>query len=242
MTAPPVARTCIWLLGTRGAIRPRASQVLREWEVLVEEPFPDFDAAPPPALVLMLLGDTDTLPELEVYLRWRGAIRTPVLLALAPQVCAEARAWLVSEEMHPRLPVVATLDMSGGEAGETTLRAALVLRLGAPDTSAQDDARAWRERFARQCALGDVGDYFAILGLGLDAPAGALREAYARTRRDFDAKTCKHAQPSDMEALRGLREVLDEAYAILRDPVRRERYRAALRATPANDEGFEPSF
>ncbi len=222
----------VWLVGADGEPRERAQTCLQHWDVEQRAPFPVFDAEPAPELVLIVLGQTAGLAELQSYCAWRAAFRVPAWVILGTQICAEARAWLHDEEAHPRIAIAAVLDLSDSDSA---LFQALEQRFGAPTGAARAESDAWRARFEKQCALVEVGDYFRILGLDATAPVSALREAYAHVRRDFDIKTCKHARPQDMAALRSIREVLDEAYAILRDPVRRERYRAALRAAPADD-------
>lgn len=224
----------VWLVGAQGALRNHAQRVLADWECGVVSPFPSFDAADAPTLVILLLGDMASMSEIQAYLGWRDAFRHRALVLLDEQVGAEARAWLTDEEAHPRLPLLGVVD---GGAGASALQSRLVALWGEAPSALRAEASAWRARFERQCGFGEVGDYFQILGLDVGAPAGALREAYARTRREFDPKSCKHALPADLEALRSVREVLDEAYAILRDPVRRERYRAALRGrVPEGDD------
>lgn len=223
----------VWLLGERGSDRARVAAVLADWDISVQMPFPEFDAQHAPELCVAILGERESMSELLAYTAWREAFRVPLFLILGASVSAEARAWLSDEETHPRLPRAETADLA---QSDEALRTLLRRVLGAENPSRTQDGLAWRERFVQQCGYAEVGDYFRILGLGIDAHAGQLREAYARQRKDFDPKTARFAQPADLEALRQIRELLDEAYAILRDPVRRERYRAALRGRDAEQD------
>jgi len=81
-----------------------------------------------------------------------------------------------------------------------------------------------------QQALTEEGDYFSLLGLSPHASTHEIRQAYLNLRRTFDPEHQGNPsfQPENVESLTLIREVLDEAYEILRDPVRRERYQKAL--------------
>ena len=60
-----------------------------------------------------------------------------------------------------------------------------------------------------------------------------LRRAYQSLRRDLDPEKVLTAATVDLRHdVDSILEVLDEAYDILRDPVRRERYRRALERAP----------
>jgi hypothetical protein len=104
-----------------------------------------------------------------------------------------------------------------------------------PDASGWDplDSVAFRERVAARRALMDEGDYFALLGVSRTATHYDLRRAYQALRRDLDpARTLTAATMDLREDVDSILEVLEEAYDILRDPVRRERYRRALDGAP----------
>jgi hypothetical protein len=104
-----------------------------------------------------------------------------------------------------------------------------------PDPNVWDplDATALRKRIAARRALVEEGDYFALLGVSRDATTYDLRRAYQTLRSDLDPATVLTAGTVDLrDDVDTILEVLDEAYDILRDPVRRERYRRALEASP----------
>ena len=110
-------------------------------------------------------------------------------------------------------------------------------RPAAPEPSAPAwdplDAAALRERVAARRALMEEGDYFALLGVARDATHYDLRRAYQALRRDLDPERVITAATVDLRSdMDAILEVLDEAYDILRDPVRRERYRRALERAP----------
>ena len=95
------------------------------------------------------------------------------------------------------------------------------------------DAAALRERVAARRALVDESDYFALLGVARNATHYDLRRAYQALRRDLDPERVLTAATVDLRGeVDAILEVLDEAYDILRDPVRRERYRRALERAP----------
>jgi hypothetical protein len=95
------------------------------------------------------------------------------------------------------------------------------------------DTAALRERIAARRALVDEGDYFALLGVSRDATSYDIRRAYLNLRRELDPTRTMIAATIDLrDDLDTILEVLDEAYEILRDQLRRERYRRALETAP----------
>ncbi|HEY3497551.1 MAG TPA: DnaJ domain-containing protein [Polyangiaceae bacterium] len=102
-----------------------------------------------------------------------------------------------------------------------------------PDAWDPLDTTAFRARVAARRALVEEGDYFALLGVSRTATHYDLRRAYQTLRRDLDPSRMITAATIDLrEDVDSILEVIDEAYDILRDPVRRERYRRALDAAP----------
>ncbi|HEX6272083.1 MAG TPA: hypothetical protein VFZ53_03555 [Polyangiaceae bacterium] len=95
------------------------------------------------------------------------------------------------------------------------------------------DAVALRERIAARVGLVEEGDYFALLGVGRAATSYDVRRAYLSIRKSFDPARILTAETVDLkDDLESILEVLDEAYEILGDATRRERYRRALDAVP----------
>lgn len=95
------------------------------------------------------------------------------------------------------------------------------------------DAEAIRQRVRARLALVEDGDYFALLGISPAATAYEIRRAYLDLRRSFEPSRVLTAQTADLASdVRLIAEVLDEAYDILRDPHRRDRYRKAIEAGP----------
>jgi hypothetical protein len=129
--------------------------------------------------------------------------------------------------------VVWTLvELSVLKADATATRARLE---PAPKPSEWDplDADAVRARIAARLSLVEEGDYFALLGVARDATNYDLRRAYTTLRKAFDPGAVLTAATVDLkDDVDAILEVLEEAYDVLRDPVRRERYRRALEAAP----------
>jgi hypothetical protein len=95
------------------------------------------------------------------------------------------------------------------------------------------DAVALRERIATRRGLVEEGDYFALLGIGRGATSYDVRRAYLSARKSFDPARILTPETVDLkDDLESILEVLDEAYEILGDATRRERYRRALDAVP----------
>jgi hypothetical protein len=95
------------------------------------------------------------------------------------------------------------------------------------------DEEAVRQRVRARVSLVEDGDYFALLGIPHGATGYEIRRAYLELRRAFEPTRVLTAATADLSAdVRLVVEVLDEAYEILREPHRRERYRRAIEAGP----------
>ncbi|MGC4067803.1 MAG: hypothetical protein QM784_24765 [Polyangiaceae bacterium] len=95
------------------------------------------------------------------------------------------------------------------------------------------DDEAVRARVGLRRALVDEGDYFALLGVARESTGYEVRHAYLALRREFEPSRLLTASTADLrEDVDLIVEVLDEAYDVLREPARRERYRRALDAAP----------
>ncbi len=105
-----------------------------------------------------------------------------------------------------------------------------VEKKGEPD--ALDD-EAIRARIQRKRALVEESDYFGLLGVSPEATGYEIRRAYLGLRKELDPGVLLTARTADLrEDLELVLEVLSEAYDILRDDARRERYRRALLVPP----------
>jgi hypothetical protein len=102
-----------------------------------------------------------------------------------------------------------------------------------PVRDAELDIAAVRARIVRRRALVDDGDYFAILGVARDATGYEIKLAYLDLRRSLDPARVLVPALADLADDLGLvNEVVDEAYELLKDPTRRERYRRAISREP----------
>ncbi|HEY8039918.1 MAG TPA: J domain-containing protein [Polyangiaceae bacterium] len=103
---------------------------------------------------------------------------------------------------------------------------------GAADLAAID-AEAIRERVRARLQLVDDGDYFALLGVTHEATGYEVRRAFLELRRAFDPSRLLTPEVADLaDDVRKITLVLEEAYDILKDAARRERYRRAIEAVP----------
>jgi hypothetical protein len=104
---------------------------------------------------------------------------------------------------------------------------------GASAGEAAIDAEAIRERVRARAQLVDDGDYFAVLGVARDATGYEVRRAFLALRRAFDASRMLTPDVADLAPdVRKITVVLEEAYDILKDTARRDRYRRAIEAVP----------
>ncbi len=98
---------------------------------------------------------------------------------------------------------------------------------------AELDAEAIRERVRARMQLVDDGDYFALLGVTHAATGYEVRRAFLELRRAFDPSRVLTPEIVDLaEDVRKITVVLEEAYDILKDAARRDRYRRAIEAAP----------
>lgn len=98
------------------------------------------------------------------------------------------------------------------------------------------DDDAVRSRVRARIALVREGDYFSLLGVGRAATSYEIKRAYLDLRRTLEPSRLLTAKTADLHAdVMLILEVLDEAYEILREEPRRERYRRAIEAGPPAD-------
>lgn len=96
------------------------------------------------------------------------------------------------------------------------------------------DAQAIRAMVATRRALVEEADYFEFLGVSPNATAYDIGRAYLSLKRTFQRTTLLTAGVTDLdEEVQLIATVLEEAYDILRDNTRRERYRKALQSQPS---------
>ncbi len=95
------------------------------------------------------------------------------------------------------------------------------------------DEEAIRARIRARLELVDEGDYFSVLGVSRDATSYEVRRAFIELRRAFEPARILTPRLVDLAPdVRKIVVVLEEAYEILRDGARRERYRRAIEARP----------
>jgi hypothetical protein len=95
------------------------------------------------------------------------------------------------------------------------------------------DAEGVRERVRARLQLVEDGDYFALLGVSHDATGYEVRRAFLELRRAFDPSRVLTPEVADLaDDVKQITMVLEEAYDILKDSARRERYRRAIDALP----------
>jgi len=95
------------------------------------------------------------------------------------------------------------------------------------------DEDAIRARVRARLELVEEGDYFAVLGITRDATGYEIRRAFIELRRAFEPSRILTPRLLDLgDDVRKIIVVIEEAYEILRDNARRERYRRAIDARP----------
>jgi hypothetical protein len=96
------------------------------------------------------------------------------------------------------------------------------------------DEQALRAWIANRRALVEEADYFELLGVSPNATAYDIGRAYLGLKRTFQPATLLTAGVTDLDDdVQLIVAVIEEAYDILRDNTRRERYRKALLSLPS---------
>ena len=95
------------------------------------------------------------------------------------------------------------------------------------------DHAALRARILARKALSEEGDYFALLGVSRSATSYDIRRAYSALKDEYDPSRILTGETVDLrDEVELILEVLAEAFEILEDDLRRDRYRRALDASP----------
>lgn len=95
------------------------------------------------------------------------------------------------------------------------------------------DDQALRARVTARFALVEEGDYFEVLGVPRTATDYEIRKAHENLKRDLTPARVLTARNADLrDKLDTILVVVDEAFEVLGDSVRRERYRRAIEALP----------
>ncbi|HEU5074842.1 MAG TPA: DUF4388 domain-containing protein [Polyangiaceae bacterium] len=95
------------------------------------------------------------------------------------------------------------------------------------------DDHALRARVTARFALVEEGDYFEVLGVSRTATDYEIRKAHETLKRDLTPARVLTARNADLrDKLDAILMVLDEAFEVLGDSLRRERYRRAIEALP----------
>lgn len=202
-------------------------------EVLVEV----IQRAVPPAQALAYLGSESVrlMPSSSFALLSECAL-SPRQTELVRRAEHVALAELLDEGLdEPMLPCVlyalTVLDvLAAKEMQPRAVKGPRARDAEGPDSI--DDA-ALRAKIQARRALVDEGDYFALLGVSRQATGYDIRRSYVELRRQFDPGQVLRPNTLDLkEDVGTILEVLDEAYEILRDQSRRERYRRAIESMP----------
>jgi hypothetical protein len=119
-----------------------------------------------------------------------------------------------------------------GVLGAAGARPPAPVRQPSPVRDELDD-EALRARIMTRKALVDEGDYFAVLGVSRDATGYDIRRAFTALRRELEPSHVLTARTADLaDVVTEILAVIEEAYQILSDQRRRERYRRAIEAVP----------
>ena len=96
------------------------------------------------------------------------------------------------------------------------------------------DAEAMRQNIQARLALVREGNYFELLGISPHATAYEIRSAFVTLRRYYQPQRLIGGGSADLHAeVVLIGDVLEEAYEVLRDAHRRNRYLRAIEARPA---------
>lgn len=95
------------------------------------------------------------------------------------------------------------------------------------------DEEAVRQKVRAKMVLVREGDYFALLGVNRAATSYEVKRAFLELRRSFEPSRLLTPHTVDLhDEVALILEVVEEAYEILKDERRRDRYRRAIEAGP----------
>ena len=202
-------------------------------EVLVEV----IQRAVTPAQALAYLGNETSrfAPSNAIGLLSECALSPRMLELVKRAEQVELGALIGEAGDEPMLPCVlyALTVLEVLEARAVEPRPAKGAKLREADAPDPLDDDALRAKVQARRALVDEGDYFALLGVPRQATGYDIRRSYVELRRQFDPGQVLRPNTLDLQDDIGtIIEVLDEAYEILRDQARRERYRRAIESIP----------
>jgi len=151
--------------------------------------------------------------------------------AISDEPVSEVLRRVGHQDFAAVLYVLVELSVLGRSSGERrTARGRSEKRVTPPDRL---DQAALRARILARKALSEEGDYFALLGVARSATSYDIRRAYAALRDEYDPARILNGETVDLrDDVDLILEVLAEAFEILEDDLRRERYRRALDASP----------
>lgn len=177
-----------------------------------------------------LLGECALEPELE------GLVQEAIDAPLEP-------LYRASPELITVLYALVEIDVFTTGGGRADLAPQPVAsgpeaqsRSAAPPPEAFDDVlddAAFEARVMARRALVDEGDYFSILGVKRDATEYEITRAHDALHRQLSPSRISARNAHLLPDVELVLSIVDEAYAILKDDRRRERYRRALEARPA---------
>jgi hypothetical protein len=131
------------------------------------------------------------------------------------------------------LSLLGVVEMVRAVADERAVAAEQAAPAQPADIEALDE-EALRARVRARMQLIEEGDYFEVLGIARDATGYEVRRAFLELRRAFEPARILTPRLADLNAdVRKITTVLDEAYEILKDSARRERYRRAIEGRPS---------
>ena len=154
-----------------------------------------------------------------------------VVRAISDEPVSEVLRRVGHRDFAAVLYVLVELSVLGRSSGERrTARGRTEKRVTLPDRL---DQAALRARILARKALSEEGDYFALLGVARSATSYDIRRAYAALSEEYDPARILDSENIDLrDDVELILEVLAEAFEILEDDLRRERYRRALDASP----------
>ncbi len=182
----------------------------------------------------------------EVALRRLGGSSARLADGPRQQLLAECALRPEEEDLVRSAAGRAVVELTTGRSPELSNVLYALVALGvlealaptAPRESARQafdplDDEAIRQRVRARIALVEDGDYFSLLGVAREATGYEIRRAYLELRRAFEPGRVLTPATADLiDDVHLVLEVLDEAYEILREPHRRDRYRRAIEAGP----------
>ena len=125
------------------------------------------------------------------------------------------------------------VTMEGMPVAETTSTGPALHSRPPREKASRNETGLFEEALEKQLQVGKTADHYTLLGVAPDCPARDIRKAYLKAAKQYHPDTTLKYGRDDLKAKSAaLFAQITEAFEVLGDPQKRERYDAHLRGAP----------